>query len=139
MSDVIPPDLQCALLCEDVRLEASGANTLVGVMHMLAAPGLPVRVMKFCVYTRWCNGNGAFHQTTRILSPDDEETELTRTETPFKLVGEDSHATNVAVFGGVEFQEAGDYPVEILLDGDLVLRFPLRVVVLAGTPESGNN
>jgi len=132
------PDLQCALVCEDVRLEASGANTLVGVLHLIAAPGLPIRVMKFCVYTRWCNGTGSYTQTTRILTPDDDETELTRTETPFKLMSEDSHATNVAVFGGVEFADAGDYPVEILLDGDLILRFPLRVLTLP-PPDSSSN
>jgi hypothetical protein len=139
MTAPIPPDLQCALLCEDVRLEASGANTLVGVMHLIASPGLPVRVMKFCVYTRWCNGVGTYTQTTRILSPEDDEAELTRTETPFKLLSEDSHATNVAVFGGVEFGSVGDYPVEILLDGDLILRFPLRVMVVGNPPNTGVN
>jgi hypothetical protein len=121
------PDLQCALVCEDVRLEASGANTLVGVMNIIPAPSLPIRIMKFCVYTRWVNGIGQYNQTTRILGPE-EDNEMTRTETPFQLVNEDNHATNVAVFGGVEFTAAGDYPVEILLSGDLVLRFPLRVV-----------
>lgn len=132
------PDLQCALVCEDVRLEASGANTLVGVLHLIASPGLPVRVMKFCVYTRWCNGVGQYVQTTRILTPDDVETELCRSETPFKLLSEDSHATNVAVFGGIEFAQAGDYPIEILLDGDLVLRFPLRVLVVPPQPAPGH-
>ncbi|NJK93037.1 MAG: hypothetical protein HC904_15185 [Blastochloris sp.] len=121
------PDLQAALLCEDVRIEASGSNTLVGVLHAIATPVLPVRVMKLCVFTRWCSGQGDFTQSTRILS-EDEGSELGHTKTRFKLRDSDNHATNVAVFGGLEFSSEGDYPIEILLDGDLKLRFNLRVV-----------
>ncbi|MDD5261456.1 MAG: hypothetical protein PHD76_06360 [Methylacidiphilales bacterium] len=121
------PDLQAALVCEDVRLEVSGSNTLVGVLNAIVAPAYPLRIMKLCVYTRWCSGQGEFLQTTRILAQDDEQ-ELSRTETRFTLRGQDLHATNVAVFGGLEFKEPGDYPIEILLDGDLVLRFNLRAV-----------
>jgi hypothetical protein len=129
------PDLQAALLCEDVRIEASGSNTLVGVLHAIATPMLPVRIMKLCIFTRWCSGIGDFSQTTRILS-EDERTELGRTETPFKLKNSDNHATNVAVFGGLEFSTVGDYPIEILLDGDLKLRFNLRVVQIENQPQS---
>jgi len=127
------PDLQAALLCEDVRIEASGSNTLVGVLHAIATPVLPVRIMKLCVFTRWCSGLGEFSQTTRILS-EDENTELGKTVTPFKLKDSDNQATNVAVFGGLEFTSAGDYPIEISLNGDLKMRFNLRVVQIEKTP-----
>lgn len=121
------PDLQAALVCEDVRLEVSGANSLVGVVSAIPTPVLPFRVMKLCVFTRWCSGLGDFQQTTRLLNCSDEE-ELARSETQFQLQNTVSHATNIALFGGMEFTEAGDYPVEIILDGELKLRFPLRVV-----------
>ena len=39
----------------------------------------------------------------------------------------ESTATNVEVFVNVAFEEAGAYWVEILLDGDLKVRYPLRV------------
>lgn len=119
------PDLQCALVCEDVRLEVAGGNTLVGVINTIAAPQIPIRLIKLCIFTRWCSGNGQFEQTTRILDLD--ENILAHTETGFRLEGEETHATNVAVFGGVEFSQAGAYPIEIMLDGELVLRFPLQV------------
>lgn len=119
------PDLQAALACEDVRLEVSGSNTLVGVINAIVAPAFPLRIMKLCVYTRWCSGQGSFVQTTRILAQDDEH-EISRTETNFTLHGQDQHATNVAVFGGLEFNSPGDYPIEVLLDNDLILRFNLR-------------
>lgn len=119
------PDLQCALVCEDVRLEVAGGNTLVGVINTITAPQIPIRLIKLCIFSRWCSGDGVFEQTTRIL--DLEENILAHTETKFRLQGEETHATNVAVFGGVEFSQPGAYPIEIILDGELVLRFPLQV------------
>jgi hypothetical protein len=121
------PDLQAALVCEDVRLEVNGFNTIVGVVNMIAVPVIPFRIIKFCVFTRWVSGEGNFIQTVRILRPDDEH-EVAKTETHFEMTGGDAHTTNITLFGGLEFQQFGDYPIEILLDGDLFLRFSLRVV-----------
>jgi hypothetical protein len=46
----------------------------------------------------------------------------------FVLPELNSHATNVHVFGGVQFQKHGIYHVEIQIDGELRMRFPLPVV-----------
>ncbi|GAB4247672.1 MAG: hypothetical protein OHK005_13970 [Candidatus Methylacidiphilales bacterium] len=126
-SEVLLPDLQAALVCEDVRLEASGSNTLVGVINVIAAPTIPFRIIKLCVFTRWTNGEGRFLQKTRILSPLAEDV-IAESDTGFHLESPSHHATNVAFFGGLEFAEWGDYPVEILLNGDLVSRFTVKVV-----------
>ncbi|NJL19284.1 MAG: hypothetical protein HC901_03100, partial [Bdellovibrionaceae bacterium] len=56
------------------------------------------------------------------------ESEITHSDTRFLLNAPEVHTTNIAVFGGLEFPHPGLYPVEILLDADLVLRFPLHVV-----------
>lgn len=125
-NDVLP-DLQAALLCEDVRLEVSGSNTLVGVLNMIAVPVVPFRVLKLCIFTRWGNGQGSYVQKVRILTPTNEDP-IAQSDTPFKLANDETHATNVALFGGLEFKEAGDYPVEIVLNGDLRSRFFLRVM-----------
>lgn len=119
------PDLQCSLICEDVRIEAAGSNTLVGVINTIHAPQLPIRLLKLCVFTRWCSGEGSFNQTTKILNH--EEDVMMQTDTGFHLAGEEYHATNVAVFGGVEFSHTGNYPVEILLDGELILRYAIQI------------
>ena len=37
MAEVIPPDLQATVACEDVRTEISGQQTLVGVFGMIPA------------------------------------------------------------------------------------------------------
>jgi len=119
------PDLQCSLVCEDVRIEAAGSNTLVGVINTINAPQFPIRLLKLCVFTRWCSGEGSFMQTTKVLNQDEEI--MVMTDTNFHLAGGEHHATNVAVFGGVEFTQSGNYPVEILLDGELELRYSIQV------------
>jgi hypothetical protein len=126
--DRMIPDLQASVACEDVRVEAGGAHTLVGVVNFIGAPSLPIQVLKLCVWTRWASGIGEFEQGTRLLGPD-EETVLAAATTPFRLGHEDSHTTNVNIFAGIQFSQPGAHHVEILLDGELKLRFPVRVML----------
>ena len=122
------PDLQASFACEDVRVEASGAHTIVGIINYIGAPSLPIQVIKLCVWTRWSSGLGQFEQMTRLVGPDDE-TILGTARTSFALTNEESHTTNVNIFGGVQFDHPGAHHVEILLDGEMKLRFPVRVVL----------
>ena len=114
MAEVIPPDLQATVACEDVRTEISGQQTLVGVFGMIPAHALPVGFFKLCLWTRWCGGTGEFIEKSLILDCD--------------LPALDSYVTNVHVLGGVHFQQYGVYHVEIRLDDELRLRYPLPVV-----------
>jgi hypothetical protein len=123
------PDLQASFACEDVRVEASGAHTIVGIVNFIGAPQLPIQVIKLCVWTRWSSGIGQFEQVTRLIAPD-EETVLATATTQFHLGNEESHTTNVNIFGGLQFQEQGAHHVEILLDGELKLHYPLRVILV---------
>ena len=127
--DRMIPDLQASFACEDVRVEASGAHTIVGVVNFIGAPTLPIQVIKLCVWTRWSSGVGHFEQVTRLIAPD-EETVLASAMTQFHLGHEESHTTNVNIFGGLQFKEAGAHHIEIVLDGELKLHYPLRVILL---------
>jgi hypothetical protein len=127
------PDLQASLMCEDVRMEANGSNTIVGVVNFIGAPMLPIRIFKACVWTRWCSGSGHFLQETKIIAPD-EETLIGEAKIEFELKDEESHTTNVNVFSGLEFKEFGIYHVEILLDGKLKVRYPVNVVRVQPPP-----
>lgn len=49
----ILPDLQCSLLCEDVRHEANGNFILIGVISFVRVPQLPVTALKLCLFNRW--------------------------------------------------------------------------------------
>ena len=122
------PDLQASFACEDVRVEASGAHTVVGIVNFIGAPKLPIQIIKLCIWTRWSSGIGQFQQTTRLIGPD-EETVMATATTDFGLGNEESHTTNVNIFGGLQFTHVGAHHIEIVLDGELKLRFPLRVML----------
>ncbi len=120
------PNCQASVLCEDIRREITGMQTLVGVINGVRTPQLPVGFMKLCMWTRWCNGIGRFKQTAKLLDP--AEKVLGEASLEFELKEMDVMATNVNLFGGVQFAQYGNYHVEILLDDQLIIRFPLPVV-----------
>ncbi len=126
-TEAILPDLQSCVLCEDVRCEFNGMNTLVGVLNVIAAPSLPISYLRLCIWTRWCSGAGKFKQRSRIIGAD-EQNVLAQAEVEFELKEMEGHATNVHYFGGVQFQQFGLHHVEIYLQDELRLRFPLPVL-----------
>ena len=66
----ILPDLQCSLLCEDIRQEVTGNLILIGVLQLIRVPQLPVTAFKICVVNRWTAGVGQFTESFRLLAPD---------------------------------------------------------------------
>ena len=120
------PDLQSALLCDDVRQEKSGKFILIGLFDSLGAPQFPFRQNRLFITTRWCSGEGDFTQQTTILGPDMQPIAQGR-RIPVRLANSEASATNIEVFLNTEFREPGLHWVEISLDDDLKLRFPLRV------------
>ncbi len=124
----ILPDLQCSLLCEEIRQEVTGNFILVGVINFLAVPQLPVVALKLSVFNRWTAGVGQFTETVRLVSPD-QTTVIRKGEVKFGLKDAVHHATNVTLFGQVEFKTAGIYFVEVLVDDVMKLRYPVPVVV----------
>ena len=134
--ETILPDLQAAILCEDVRAELSGQQTLIGVIGAIPTPTLPIGFFKLCLWSRWCGGSGDFIQKCLIYDPEEDQA-IAQAEIPFTLSDLNAHATNVHFFGGVQFQKYGTYHVEILLDDQIRLRIPLPVLQMEipGAPE----
>src|ERR1043166_2725761 len=124
----ILPDLQCSLLCEEVRQEVNGNFFLVGVINFLRVPQLPVVALKLALFNRWTAGVGSFTETVRLIAPD-QTTVLRKGEVKFGLKDATLSATNVTFFGQVEFKVAGTYYVEILVDDVMKLRYPVPLVV----------
>src|SRR6185503_14600311 len=56
----ILPDLQCSLLCEEIRQEINGSFFLIGVINFIRVPKLPVVAFRLCVFNRWAAGLGQF-------------------------------------------------------------------------------
>jgi hypothetical protein len=125
----ILPDLQCSLLCEEVRQEINGNFFLLGIISYVPVPQLPVTAIKLCLFNRWTAGVGAFTESARILAPD-QVTVVRQSNVKFNLQGAAHNATNVTVFSQVKFDVAGVYFVEVLVDEVMKLRYPLPVVLV---------
>src|SRR5512145_3210529 len=102
----ILPDLQCSLMCEEVRQEVTGNFFLIGVLNFLRVPQLPIMALKLSVFNRWTAGIGQFTETVRLMAPD-QTTMLRQAEVKFALKDASTQATNVTFFAQVEFKTAG--------------------------------
>ena len=132
----ILPDLQCSLLCEEVRQEANGNLFLIGVINLIRVPQLPVVAPRICIFNRWTAGIGQFSESIRLVAPD-QTTVVSKGELKFELRDPSHSVSGVMVFGNVKFDVAGTYFVEVLVDDVMKLRYPVVVqhVPLPQTPE----
>jgi hypothetical protein len=125
----ILPDLQCSLLCEDVKQEINGNFIVIGIIGLIQVPQVPVTAFKLCLFNRWTAGLGAFTENVRLLAPD-QTTVLRQSQVKFAVKDPAHHATNVTVFGQVKFEAPGVYYVEVLVDDVMKVRFPLPLVLV---------
>ena len=125
----ILPDLQCSLLCEEIRQEVNGNFFLIGVINFIRVPQLPVVALKLSLFNRWTAGVGQFTESARLIAPD-QTTVMRKGEVKFALQDAALHATNVTVFTQVEFKMPGTYFIEVLVDDVMKLRYPLPLVVV---------
>ncbi len=124
----ILPDLQCSLMCEEVRQEVNGNLFLIGVVNLVRVPQLPVVAGRICIYSRWTAGLGQFNENVRLIAPD-QTTVLSSGEMKFELRDPAMSASNVMFFGQVKFETAGTYFIEVLVDDVMKLRYPVPVVL----------
>lgn len=122
------PDLQASVLCDDVRQERNGKFILIGLFDILSLPVFPAILHRLCIVNRWCCGLGTFKQHSRIVKPDGSTPLVEGREVVLKLPDNEASATSVEMFLNVRFEAPGTYWVEVLLDHDLRLRYPLRLL-----------
>jgi hypothetical protein len=125
----ILPDLQCSLLCEEVRQEANGNFFIIGVIDTVRVPQVPITAFKLSVFNRWTAGIGQFTESVRLMAPD-QTTVLRKSEVKFAMKDPGVNATTVTLFGNVEFAAPGAYFVEVSVDDVLKVRFPVNVIVV---------
>lgn len=124
---MMSPDLQMSVLCDDVRQERTGKFILIGLFDVIGLAQFPAVFPRVCLVNRWCSGEGKFTEKTRIVGPDNGIAIAEGQEIPVHLANPESSVTNVEFFINLKFEKDGVYWIEILLDGDLKLRYPLRV------------
>ena len=128
------PDLQSSLLCDDVRQERNGKFILIGLFDGIGVPKFPAAFQRLCMVNRWCCGTGEFIQKTRIIQPDGTTPLISGKDVKVKLNNNEATATCVEMFMNVKFEKPGTYWIEILLDGSLKLRYPLRAAQIKTKP-----
>jgi len=120
------PDLQSSLICDDVRCEMNGKFILIGLFDVLNAPSYPLVFQRFCIVNRWCSGEGEFREKTRIVSPQNNSVIAEGREIVMRIPGGEATITNVEYFINCVFPVTGTYWIEVMLDGDMRIRYPLR-------------
>ena len=123
----IKPNLQFSVLCDDVRREDNGKFILLGLFEAINAKEFPATHQMLFVANRWCKGEGRFTQKIRIVNTKDKSNVFQTEEQPFEIADIDSHHTLISRFNKLVFPNAGKYWVEVLLDGELVLNYPLML------------
>ncbi len=124
----ILPDLQCSLMCEEVRQEANGNLFLIGVIQFVRVPQVPIVAGRICIFNRWTAGIGQFNETVRLIAPD-QTTVVSKGEMKFELRDPAMSATNVMFFTQVKLEGGGTYYIEVLVDDVMKIRYPVPVVV----------
>jgi hypothetical protein len=132
----ILPDLQCSLVCEEVRQEINGNFILVGVLGFVRVPQVPITAHKLCVFNRWSSGLGQFTEVVRFVAPD-QTSVLRAGQTKFALQDAAHHATNLTLLGQLQFPVAGVYHVEVLVDDVMKIRYPFPVVLVPPPQKPG--
>ena len=122
----IDPALLYSVLCDDVRREDNGKFILLGLFETIGAREFPAAHPTLFIVNGWIAGAGKFSQYSRILDPSGNELARDR-ETLFELANLKSRHSVIARFNNLDLPKPGEYAVEVLLNGDLKVRYPLVV------------
>ncbi|MBQ7568504.1 hypothetical protein IJT17_06850 [bacterium] len=122
------PSLQFSVPCLDIDAEGPGPQSFQKVFYELPIGAeFPYKLSYFYIANGWCSGRGRYSQTLKILNPDgtallntgEQLIELDSLEKPFMIANR---------LQDLVFQAPGTYKVQIFLDGELVLEYPLRII-----------
>ncbi|MDG2487229.1 MAG: hypothetical protein P8M65_05950 [Roseibacillus sp.] len=134
-------DIQIATLCDFAADYGNGKMVINGTFDALRATKLPVvhphcsLAMRICVLPE---DSGDHKMTINIIDEDGNSVDPSkmpiRADMPIKVPDEVPFLTRNLVlnFQGLKFLSAGIYHVDVTVDGELVIRLPLRVVKVQG-------
>ncbi len=127
MTETTKPTLNFVIVCDDVRQEAGGKISLMGLFENVYAIRFPAFHPRLAIVTEWSGGLGDFAIGTRILAPD-KQTVLRETTSLVKLALTGAKHRDVSVHLNLEFKAPGTYWIESLVDHERVNLVPLNVV-----------
>jgi hypothetical protein len=135
-------DIQIATLC-DFAVDYNGKMVISGTFDALAAKAVPVVHPQCALAMRICllpEDTGDHKMTINIIDEDgnsiDAKSMPIRADMPVQVPDEVPFLTRNLVlnFQGLKFPSAGIYSVDITVDGELVMRLPLRIVQVQSQP-----
>ncbi len=133
MTDTIKPSLNFTIICDDVRREAGGKISLMGLFENIYATKFPAIHPRLAIMTEWGEGRGEYAAKMRILSPD-RKTVVRETVSKIMLNDPKVRHRDVSVHLNIEFKVPGTYWIENYLDGELINSLPLRVLQVKEQP-----
>lgn len=122
----IRPALVHTILCDDVRQEAGGKFSLMGLFETISAGTFPALHPRFAIVNEWSGGRGEFLAKIRLLAPD-RKTVLSESEAKITLFNETQRHRDISIRFNTSFPVSGTYWLEMLLDSDQVAMVPLPV------------
>ena len=138
-------DIQIATLCDFTADYGNGKLVINGTFDALRAPQLPVvhphcsLAMRICVLPE---DSGDHKMTINIIDEDGNSIDPSkmpiRAEMPIQVPDEVPFLTRNLVlnFQGLKFPCEGIYHVDVTIDGELVVRLPLRIAQTRDKPQS---
>lgn len=120
----IEPTLLFSVMCDDVRREDNGKFMLIGLFETVGSLVFPAVHPTLFIVNCWTSGLGSFRQKTRILAPDGKVL-LEDKETEFILKDLKAKHKVIARFNNIKFIIPGEYSVEVILNSNLKVRYPL--------------
>jgi hypothetical protein len=105
----------------------------IGLFETIGGPEFPLTHPRLFVANRWCKGAGAFKEKIRLLQEESGQTLVESKENAFELTGLEHYHTSINRFNGMVFPKPGKHFIEILLDNELVISYP---VILTKLPPS---
>ena len=118
------PILQFSVLCDGVAKGQGGKPVFIGIFDNFVRTGV---IPQFFVANRWIYGKGKFKQKIAIKDPELKSSIAEVADQEFVLQNETGPANIISGFVNVNFEKAGVYWVEITLDDELVMSYPLPV------------
>ncbi len=133
MTDKIKPSLNFTIICDDIRQEAGGKISLMGLFENIYSTKFPAVHPRLAILSEWSQGKGEFDVKTHLLSPD-RKTVVRETTSKIKLNDVNFTHRDVSIHLNIDFKTSGTYWIENLLDGELINSIPLKVVQIKEQP-----
>ncbi|MBI5412828.1 hypothetical protein HZA42_00590 [Candidatus Peregrinibacteria bacterium] len=118
------PILQFSVLCDGVAKGQGGKPVFIGIFDNFVRTGV---IPQFFIANRWTYGKGKFNQKIEIKNPELDKSIAEVANQEFILQNETSPANIISGFVNVNFEKAGVHWVQIFLDDELVMSYPLPV------------